>query len=70
MSKQIEVTMEDDFTGEQVTRVICASNFTIGRNGDGFGSLEYQRSRLVEWIKDRANKQHDTSLTLLSWAVI
>lgn len=65
--KQIYVTMRDDWTDELVNRVIDITNFTLHT---GFiPCVERQAEILKQWIKERANDQHDTSLTLVSWYV-
>lgn len=65
--KDIKVTMRDDFTGEEVERTIDISNFSIR---DAQHNVERQREILLEWIEQRANPQHETSLSLVSWYII
>lgn len=65
--RQIYVTMEDAFTGEEANRVICISQFTVSE--DCVPCVERQREILLEWIERRANAQHDTFLNLISWYI-
>lgn len=65
--KQIHVTMRDLYTDELVERAIDISNFTLTT---GYvPDVEKQRDLLIDWIDQRANKQHNTDLTLVSWFI-
>lgn len=65
--KDIKVTMKDDFTEELVERTIDISNFSIR---DAQYNVERQREILLDWIEERANHQHATSLSLVSWYIV
>ena len=55
--------------GEDVIRTIDNSVF-MGHDGESSyitSSVERQGQLLMEWISDRANAQHDTTLTLCEW---
>jgi hypothetical protein len=68
MNKQVTVLMQDQNTGVQVSRTICALNAYSS------GSICYvkkdekdQRQSLERWIFERANAQHEMKLKLISW---
>ena len=72
--RNVIVKMYDELNEVEVTRTICATNLhvpnynaPIGWEGNIMGTEEQQRANLNAWITDRANAQHDTILTLISW---
>jgi hypothetical protein len=71
--KQVKVTMIDLLSENQavVERTIDISNISIS---DGtcrqIGSFDRQKKLLEDWIKERANHQHETLLKLKSWKII
>lgn len=75
--REINVKMKDLLTGKEVERNIDISNFYIpdysaheGWESDTIAPLGKQETLLKEWIKDRANEQHNTILELISWSII
>jgi|Laugrespbdmm15sn_2_1035079.scaffolds.fasta_scaffold131305_1 hypothetical protein len=64
----VTVTMIDELTGEKVTRTIDATNaYKSGSVCYELGNNESQKKQLNNWISERANKQHNTILNLVSW---
>lgn len=69
----VKVTMLDEFTGETVVRIISDSNIQVAANApldsecNQIGNEAQQRKGLENWIRTRANQQHDTLLSLISW---
>jgi hypothetical protein len=69
--EKVTLKMEDIFTGETITRTICASNaYTNGNVCWEKRDEKSQRQQLERWIKERGNEQHDTQLALISWEFI
>ena len=64
--KNIHITMQTA-EGEYVEREIDITNFTLydGR----IPSVERQHDLLLEWIEERGNPQHDTTLSLVKWYI-
>lgn len=58
-------------TGKTVTRTIDISNIQFRSNVCCITATdpEMQREMLLEWISDRGNEQHETTLSLVSWYV-
>jgi hypothetical protein len=66
--ENVTLTMEDMFTGETITRTICALNaYKNGSECWEKGDEKSQRQQLERWIAERGNEQHDTTLALISW---
>lgn len=66
--ENVRVTMKDEFTGEIVVREIDKSNIYIASGECNVLAKPETRRRLLElWITERANEQHNTLLTLVSW---
>lgn len=66
--ENVILTMEDMFTGETITRTICATAaYTSGSFTWEKRDEKSQRIQLERWIKERGNEQHDTELALISW---
>ena len=64
----VTITMIDEFTGETVIRTIDATNaYKSGTYCYELGNNESQKKQLNNWIIERANKQHNTILNLISW---
>lgn len=64
----VRVTMKDEFTGETVVRDIDKSNIYIASGECNVLAKPETQRRLIElWITERANEQHNTLLTLISW---
>ena len=70
----ITVKMYDELNQVNVERVICNSNAMLpndnaplGWECNVIGTDEQIKNNLNAWIRERANDQHDTILTLLSW---
>jgi len=64
----VTITMIDEFTGETVIRTIDANNaYKSGTYCYELGNNESQKKQLNNWIIERANKQHNTILNLISW---
>ena len=69
--KQVVVRMFDELNQVNVERNICASNVMISANdGRKIGTKEQQKALLNDWIAQRANQQHETILSLVSWEII
>jgi hypothetical protein len=67
----VEVTMNDELSGEIVTRTIDKTNaMKSGSSCWELGNEASQRNRLENWIQERANQQHETLLTLISWKFV
>lgn len=64
--QQIHVTMQDDFTGAEINRVIDLSLFAIS---ECLYNVDRQNAALHSWIAERAEPQHETSLSLIAWSV-
>lgn len=72
-----QVTLElKTLEGKIVTRTIDISNIQYRSCSEGVTRLkitpadpEIQRKRLLEWIEERGNQQHETQLSLVSWYV-
>jgi len=69
--RSIIVTMRTQ-EGEEVVREIDISNFSVSHGEYDVIETdpENQLVILLDWIKKRANAQHDTRLTLISWYTI
>ena len=67
--QQVSVTMKEDNSGKQVTREIDISNLIDWDSGRVITDPDQQKEKLGEWISERAEAQHDCSLTLLSWYI-
>jgi ribosome recycling factor len=74
--KTVTLFMFDELNEKQVERTIDISNVTVadtnapdGWECDVIGTTEQQRKGLNAWISERGNEQHDTILTLQSWAI-
>lgn len=79
--RKVIVTMVDELDvnsngTKEVVREICISNILVNDSSatDGWecsivGTIEQQRRKLNEWIKERANEQHNTLLSLKSWVI-
>ena len=71
MSNECEVTVEmrDEFTGKTVTRVIDGSNLMVHDGDTSYipRNPETQSELLKQWIQERANEQHETIFSLVSW---
>lgn len=70
----LTVTMFDELNEVEVTRTIAGQNALVpntsaalGFEHDVIGTDEQIESNLKAWIKDRANGQHETILTLVGW---
>ena len=68
----IIVTMIDTKTNKIVERRIDISNFYVPYQECWKVTTDEneQREMLNDWIKDRANDQHDTILKLSDWKII
>jgi hypothetical protein len=66
---EVTVEMRDEFTGKTVTRVIDGSNLMVhdGETSYMTHNPETQSQLLKTWIEERANEQHETILSLVSW---
>ena len=63
--------MTDEFTGQKVERIIDKTNaMNTGDYCWELGTESQQRNCLENWIKERGNKQHETSLILDSWVFV
>lgn len=66
--RNVTLKMIDIFTEQEVVRTIDATN---AYSNGGFGWMlqgeDEQRQNLENWISERANDQHDTTLDLISW---
>lgn len=57
-----------DAKGNSLFRDIDKLNVFVSENeGDRLGTPEEQKTLLEEWIAERGNEQHDTTLTLVYW---
>ena len=69
--KQVVVRMFDELNQVNVERTICASNVMVSASDcRKIGTEEQQKTLLNDWIAQRANQQHETILSLLSWEII
>ncbi len=67
--KTVTLEMHDEMTGENVTRTIDATNaYSNGSECWELRGENEQRANLENWIDERANEQHNTILTLISWS--
>ena len=57
--------------GKTVTSTIDISNIQFRSNKICITATdpEIQRTKLLEWIEERGNEQHETELSLVSWYV-
>ena len=76
MLRTVTVKMYDELNEVNVERTICRSNIMVadenaalGWECQVIGTNEQIKRLLNEWIRERANEQHDTILTLKSWTV-
>jgi hypothetical protein len=77
----VTVTMIDELDAQsngtkEVVREICISNLMVNDSSalldcecNVLGTIEQQRTRLNNWISERANEQHNTLLSLKSWTI-
>tara|TARA_R110002167_G_scaffold110087_3_gene280320 strand:- start:107 stop:355 length:249 start_codon:yes stop_codon:yes gene_type:complete len=65
--RAITVTMTDNFTGETINRDIDITNAMINNI---IGTDAQITENLNQWINHRANQQHETLLTLISYKLI
>lgn len=65
--RAVKVTMTDDFTRETITREIDITNAMINNM---IASDAQITENLNQWINQRANQQHETILTLVSYELI
>ena len=66
--KKVTLEMHDEMTGENVTRTIDATNaYSNGSECWELRGENEQRANLENWIDERANDQHNTILSLISW---
>ena len=66
--KTVTVTMIDELTGKEVVRTIDATNaYSNGSECWELRGENEQRTNLENWINERANEQHNTILSLISW---
>lgn len=65
--RAVKVTMTDDFTGETINREIDITNAMINNM---IASDAQITENLNQWIDQRANQQHETILTLVSYELI
>lgn len=67
----ITVNMQDLWTGKPVTREIDISVIYVnGAECWEVAKSQEKREQLInEWIKDRANAQHETELELISFEI-
>ena len=64
----VELKMEDELTGEIVSRTIDKTNaMKSGSSCWEMGDEASQRKALERWIAERGNKQHESILNLISW---
>ena len=64
----VTVTMTDELTGKEVVRTIDATNaYSSGSECWEKRGENEQRANLENWISERANDQHNTILSLISW---
>jgi len=67
-----QVTLElKTLEGKTVTRTIDISNIQFPSKKICITATdpEIQRTKLLEWIEERGNEQHETELSLVSWYV-
>jgi hypothetical protein len=62
----INVTLRDTATDKLCSRDIDISNFTVY---NALNDTELQSELLKEWIEDRANEQHNSVMSLVSWYI-
>lgn len=57
--------------GQTVCRTIDISNIQFRSNKICITATdpEIQRTKILEWIEERGNEQHETQLSLVSWYV-
>jgi hypothetical protein len=57
--------------GQTVRRTIDISNIQFRSNKICITATdpEMQRTKILEWIEERGNEQHETQLSLVSWYV-
>ena len=67
--RDIIVKLKDLKTGKQTTRTICASN-VYNQSGGGYGTRDTQEQKLNDWIKLRANDQHNSIMELVNWWLV
>ena len=61
--------MRDEMTGENVARTIDATNaYSNGSECWELRGEAEQKKNLESWISERANEQHNTILSLISWS--
>jgi hypothetical protein len=65
--RAIKVTMTDDFTGKTINREIDITNAMINNT---IATDAQIKENLNDWINHRANQQHETFLTLVSYKLI
>jgi hypothetical protein len=66
--KNVTLTMKDEFSGETVKRTISGLNACSSGNACWeLKGQQDQRNNLERWISERANSQHETILSLVSW---
>jgi len=66
---EVTVELKDDLTGKTVTRVIDDSNLMVNNGETAYleTNPEKQLELLKKWVTERANAQHETSLSVVSW---
>ncbi|MDC1068492.1 hypothetical protein OAQ99_04965 [Candidatus Kapabacteria bacterium] len=69
--RSIIVTMRTQ-EGEEVVREIDISNFAVSHGEYDMIETDPENQLVIlnDWIKKRANAQHDTRLTLINWYTI
>ena len=69
--RSIIVTMRTQ-EGEEVVREIDISNFSVSHGEYDIIETDPENQLVIlnDWIKKRANAQHDTNLPLLNWYTI
>ncbi len=66
--QNVRVVMLDEFTNEEVVRVIDKSVLYIASGEHQvLAKPDMQRRSLEQWISQHANDQHRTLLSLVSW---
>ena len=74
--RTVTVNMKDELNDVNVERTIDLSNVLVNNKNAKYGfechvvgsNAEIEAS-LNNWIEERANEQHDTILTLISWTI-
>lgn len=67
--RTVTLQMNDQITGENVVRTIDATNaYSNGYECYELRGENEQRQNLENWISERANDQHNTILSLISWS--